>query len=55
MTDDEWHAELVIFDLIENGIVEVVGFDKSGEALIKPTQKFLKTFRQSLDWDDGDR
>lgn len=55
MTDDEWHAELIIFDLIESRIVEVVGFDKNGEALIKPTKKFLETFRRSLDWDDGER
>jgi hypothetical protein len=55
MTDEEWQAELIIFDLIENEIVEVVGFDKHGEALVKPTRKFLETFRRSLDWDDGER
>ena len=53
MTDEEWAAELILFELLNSGVIETIGFDKDGEALIMPTSEFIRGLRQSLDWDDG--
>jgi hypothetical protein len=52
LTEDEWELEWQLFQMLEDGLVEVVGLDEYGEPKLKFTRKFYQGYADSIRWDE---